>query len=361
MNELDEILQCICRLTLPPWNHCVPSDLTTKKITGGLTNELYSVSYCDGQDTSHILVRIFGKSDGLLNREVENEIFISLSNKNISPRLMGVYPWGRIEEFLFDRKPLSSGTDMVRMDRELDCVELIAKALQSLHSTSLDLDPSRASANIFKVLEKWLCLASKYGSCIRVSPRCPEFETPSIESLSREVEYVTRKVREKLFSHKSVVSNKLCQRLLARVLCHNDMLSGNIMLNEVDKSVRLIDFEYAGMNHAAADIANVFTAVCESIMLSGQAQDVKLNFPSEAIQKHFLECYLGESITDRDLRVILTVISGFAMADELRWTIWGIIQASQSEVDFDYVFYYHSRFNAYREYVNIFTSRYSLL
>jgi thiamine kinase-like enzyme len=145
--------------------------------------------------------------------------------------------------------------------------------------------------------------------------------------------------------------------LLSEVVCHNDLLSGNIMLDPVRNSVRLIDFEYSGINLAVADVANVFTAVCESIMLSGEPQDVERNFPPRHKQLHFLETYLGHAIPDSEREAVFTVILGFAMADELRWTIWGTIQAEQSIVDFDYVFYYNSRFDAYKNYKRLLEER----
>jgi thiamine kinase-like enzyme len=291
-------------------------------------------------------MRIFGKSDGLLNREVENVIFKHLSEKSISPKIIGIYPWGRLEEFLVDSKPLSSGMDMVHVSDDVDCVDLIAKSLRSLHSVKLDLGTVSASANIFEILQKWLSLASKYAV------------SPSVETLQKEINFINHELREKLLNHPRVKASVLCARILREVLCHNDMLAGNIMMHERDKTVRLIDFEYAGLNHAVADIANVFTAVCESQMLAGQPQDVVRNFPSEAIQKHFLESYFGQAITDSgELALLLALVSGFAMADELRWTIWGIIQANQSTVDFDYVGYYHSRFSAYKDYVEMFKTR----
>ena len=358
----DDILRCICRLNSHPWNLRKPDELVFRRITGGLTNILYLVTAFDGPTEYQLLVRVFGKSDGLLNRDIENEVYKNLSRNHVSPSLIGIYDWGRLEEFLADSKPLSSGRDMVRITSDLDCVELIAKALVHLHSVQIDIDRCQVSANILSILSKWLVLAGKYGETIKVSSRFANFDPPTINSLSKQVDFVVREIREELLSHPRVIGSRFCNRLLAEVLCHNDMLAGNIMLRDRDKSVRLIDFEYAGFNFAAADIANVFTAVCESIMLSGEPQDVSRNFPSEEIQKHFLESYFGEPITDSsELEVLYAVIAGFAMADELRWSIWGIVQANQSTVEFDYVFYYNSRFQAFKEYVGIFEARFDKL
>lgn len=47
---------------------------------------------------------------------------------------------------------------------------------------------------------------------------------------------------------------------LETCLCHNDLLSGNILRNEQHPQVmHLIDYEYAAYNHRAFDLANHFS------------------------------------------------------------------------------------------------------
>ena len=45
------------------------------------------------------------------------------------------------------------------------------------------------------------------------------------------------------------------------VLCHNDLLLGNILYDENSNVVHFIDFEYAGPNYQAYDIANHFNEI----------------------------------------------------------------------------------------------------
>ncbi len=357
MPEFENVRTAICSLEERPWNSVNGSGVKLDKITGGLTNILYKASSSDDSGTHVLLVRIFGKCDGLLDRELENEIYKQLSASHISPRLIGVYPWGRLEEYLIKNHPLNSGTDMISITPERDTVKLIAGALSKLHSVKLTLAPNTESANIFGVLRKWLNLSMKYGSTIRSSPRCPQFETPTIDRLQSELGFITAFVQNDLLSRNMFVKSGTCRRLLSEVLCHNDLLSGNIMLDRETNSVRLIDFEYSGLNHAVADIANVFTAVCESIMLSGQAQDVAHNFPAPSIQLHFLGHYLGYPVPEVEIEAVLTLILAFSSLDELRWTIWGVIQSNQSTVDFDYVFYYNSRFDAFKVYKTLLLTK----
>ena len=361
MNDGDNVkkfLDAISGLEIEPWRGISRDKLHVVRITGGLTNILYKVSLVDSTPEfrgPELLVRIFGAVDGLLDREKENRILRILSENRVSPFLVAEFEWGRFEEFLSNRLPLKSGTDMVRISPECDMVSLIAGCLRHLHAIDLKCDHASVSANVFDVADRWLDLARNFGDTIKASPKCPNFIPPTIPILSEEVTFVRNFVSSKVIHHPRVSSSHTCSRLLKQVLCHNDMLAGNLLFDESDKSLRLIDFEYSGYNYAVADIANVCAAVCESIMLSGQPQDVGRNFPSDAIQLHFVERYLdmSESLPAAEHEPVLLIIRAFAMAEELRWTIWGILQSQQAVGDFDYCMYYNSRFNAYQEYKRI--------
>jgi thiamine kinase-like enzyme len=60
------------------------------------------------------------------------------------------------------------------------------------------------------------------------------------------------------------------------VLCHNDVLSGNVLLEPTtdgqisgDPKITLIDYEYSGYNYRAFDIANHFCGLlCFSVFSS---------------------------------------------------------------------------------------------
>lgn len=355
----EKFLNAIASLDIVPWAGIKSEDLKVTRIAGGLTNILYKVSLTDREDQSskpELLVRIFGAVDGLIDREKENLILERLSECGISPRLIAKYDWGRLEEFLSTRSPLQSGVDMVRITPDCDMVSLIAGCLRKLHSVNLGADSVVHSANVFAVIERWLDLSRKYSHTIKSSPKCPGFTPPSIEVLTKEVEWIGTFIENEIMSHPRIRASKTCHRLSQEVLCHNDMLAGNLLFDESDKSLRLIDFEYSGYNYAIADISNVCAAVCESIMLSGQPQDVGKNFPSDKVQLHFVQEYLGSdfAIPTEDYQPVLLVIRAFAMAEELRWTIWGILQSQQAAVGgFDYCMYYNSRFHAYHEYKDI--------
>lgn len=110
------------------------------------------------------------------------------------------------------------------------------------------------------------------------------------------------------------------------VLCHNDLLAGNII--DAGDRVWLVDWEYAGIGHPLFDLAGV----CAN------------NAFSESEELALLEAYRG-SVDERDLldlRILKTMSS-------LREALWALIQSVASDIDFDYVRYADDNFAAYRE------------
>lgn len=103
--------------------------------------------------------------------------------------------------------------------------------------------------------------------------------------------------------------------------CHNDLLAANFLLS-VD-GLRLVDWEYAGMNDRYFDLGNF--AVNNELDLDG---DVAL-----------VEAYFG-SVTQRRLARLrlMKVIS------DLREAMWGVVQAGVSTLDVDFLEYAEEHF-----------------
>lgn len=53
--------------------------------------------------------------------------------------------------------------------------------------------------------------------------------------------------------------------------------------------------------------------------------------------KVYLESYQNESVTEQDVERLYVQVNKFALASHLLWTIWALIQAEHSTIDFDYV------------------------
>ena len=97
------------------------------------------------------------------------------------------------------------------------------------------------------------------------------------------------------------------------VPCNNDLLAGNFL--DDGERVRLIDYEYSGMNDACFELGNTATE-CE--------------FTPEMTEA-WTEAYFG-TLRPQDLaRVRLQ-----SLCSEYGWSLWGFIQAASSPIDYDF-------------------------
>lgn len=171
------------------------------------------------------------------------------------------------------------------------------------------------------------------------------------------------------------------------VLCHNDLLSGNVL--EMTRPAApaavpvgsgassllslppppspplcVIDYEYAAYNFRAYDIANHF---CEH---AGFEFDLS-RYPKPDVQAHFFDAYIAAAATAAatavagsepagDIAAALSAhrhpcfraalycrVNQYALASDLWWGIWAIIQAKHSPIDFDFMSYALVRLTAY--------------
>ena len=97
--------------------------------------------------------------------------------------------------------------------------------------------------------------------------------------------------------------------------CHNDLLSENFLLEEATDTLRLIDWEYAGMGDPFFDLGN-FAA--------------QHRF-TDAHDDGLLAAYLGAA----DPRAMARLKLLKCMSD-FREAIWGVLQQGVSQLDFDF-------------------------
>lgn len=80
-------------------------------------------------------------------------------------------------------------------------------------------------------------------------------------------------------------------------------------------------------------------------------------YPTHDEQIRFLEAYLETStkLDNPDINenvtpeILQKEAAAWVMAVHLSWGLWGLIQANQSEIDFDYFLFSTQRLNAFRE------------
>uniref|UniRef100_A0A453KUM5 ethanolamine kinase n=1 Tax=Aegilops tauschii subsp. strangulata TaxID=200361 RepID=A0A453KUM5_AEGTS len=129
------------------------------------------------------------------------------------------------------------------------------------------------------------------------------------------------------------------------VFAHNDLLSGNLMLNDLEEKLYFIDFEYGSYSYRGFDIANHFNEY------AGFECDYNL-YPDKDVQYHFFRNYLSDrpsEVQEQDLDALYTETNTFRLASHLYWALWALIQARVSPIDFDYLGYFFLRYGEYKK------------
>jgi ethanolamine kinase len=144
-------------------------------------------------------------------------------------------------------------------------------------------------------------------------------------------------------------------------------LSGNVIVqprtaatkaSEIE-TVNFIDYEYATPSPAAFDIANHFAEWggfdCDFTVLPTREQ--RRGFIREYIRSYFLHKRLQVAPEDEELEAthLFNEVDIFRGVPGFYWGIWALIQATISQIDFDYAAYAEIRLGEYwawREEVN---------
>lgn len=120
------------------------------------------------------------------------------------------------------------------------------------------------------------------------------------------------------------------------VFSHCDLLPGNIIYNHESNETTFIDLEYGGYEYRGFDIANHF---CE---FAGYTCDYS-RYPTKEVQQEWIKIYLGSSVSNSEIEeeaeILYLEVVEFCKAAHLLWVVWALVQASMSDIEFDYMTY----------------------
>ena len=147
------------------------------------------------------------------------------------------------------------------------------------------------------------------------------------------------------------------------VFTHMDLQSLNL-LKPADPlktnhpgSLKMIDFEYAGINPRAADIANTFCEFCD---MNNLHPNYRSQYPSTSIQNEFLRSYIEAAdskfssslSSDGDWTICLDTlrleIERFTLSSHLGWALWSLLQKIESPINFDFLMYASIRLDGFK-------------
>jgi len=345
------------------WKEIVSSQLVIKQISGGLSNVVFYVGLpehlidTEAREPTQVLLRLFGDlSSGPVHEfrlVQETLVFTMLAERNLGPRLFGVFPGGRLEEFI-QGHPLTS-----EELRSPVYSEEIAKNTGLIHSLNVPVskDPN------------WLgdtmrSLALKLAPM--VPDRVPQSEREAVTFLKK---VNLRQEVDWLLSFLRNVPSPV-------VFSHNDINCGNILVRDDPESwdpVVLIDFEFAAYNYRGFDLANHFI---EWIYDYGTKtfpyfSKNESKYPTRAQMERWVKRYLEvyeeqKSLQDENnlhhkrnqvrtkgivgkekMEDILDEIAAYSLASHLLWVVWACKQAQTSSITFSYYCYSYTRLKDY--------------
>jgi thiamine kinase-like enzyme len=260
-----------------------------RPLDGGITNRNFCVTFGDDD----YVVRLPGKDTNLLgiDREAERIANEQAAGLGLAPKVAAALenPRCLVTSFV-------AGREMTAEElRRPDAVAEVAGALREFHDSGLVLPTE------FQVLE----IARDYAEVARSRGSEPPGAFDDAFAGARAVVQAVGDDAEH-----------------APVPCHNDLLPANFLHG--DDRILIVDWEYAGMGDRFFDLGNLAVN----------------NEFGEQDEDRLLEAYFGEPPTPRR-RAALNL---FRFMSDFREAMWGVVQGSVSDLDFDFDAYASKHF-----------------
>jgi thiamine kinase-like enzyme len=348
--------------------------LQVKPLEGGLSNELFIVSQ---SHTPSVLVRIHpdetDEGFSVVDREVENRLVAWLSQQQgsgdgtrVAPIYYGRFENGRVEEFYPNVMTLSH-TEMPEYATQ------IAQHMADFHRLAAPhhILPKPKSTSVYETLDKWFSAA---GVTI---DNDPSPNAAFVQTLHTEWTWLRNELETTPTpaTPASPIQTQALEFIRQVVLAHMDCQSLNVLKNmessdsvtdddddssnhHHNKNIKLIDFEYAGWNPRAADIANTFWEYCDMNNLRAKYDT---EYPTAEQQSVFFRSYvqradpsLADAVSaepnqwDDFLDTLRREVGRFSLLSHLVWSVWSVLKATEeSGIDFDYMAYARHRMDGY--------------
>jgi len=318
--NLESQIRRIAKDAVREWNEIDVKDIHVKEVSGGMTNVLYraSVPKTDTTKVNYVLIRIYGnKTDLIIDRKRELENVKRLYVAGYGPKIFGTFENGYVYEYYQGRSV--SGEEL----KTCNWNAKLAAELARWHKHEIaDKNPE-----VWNTIENWLSLVPE------------SYQNPAKDAILSRLGGL-KKIRQELEEVKEMAS----QLKSPVVFSHNDLLGGNIIVNENNGEIKFIDFEYAAPNYQAFDIANHFNE------WAGFEADYS-RYPTKEQQYEFYRSYLKAfneaEPTESELHNLYVQVNKFALVSHFFWGSWALVQGAISQIDFDFVAYAELRFAEY--------------
>ena len=265
-----------------------PVEGEPQPLEGGITNRNYRATFAGSE---HV-IRLPGRDTDVLgiDRAAEGAAASAAAAVGIAPPVTALLedPPCLVCAFV-------AGRQVVEDDlRGPDLLETLARTLATLHGSGANVP---VSFSAFRVVEDYEASARRRGAQVPDDYTAAHGRAARIEAAFGGGDHEP-------------------------VLCHNDLLAGNLLVDGDD--IRIVDWEYAGMGDRWFDLGNL--AVNNGL---GPAEEERL-----------LTAYLGEPADDRR-RAALALMR---FMSDFREAMWGVLQSTVSDLDFDFESYAREHF-----------------
>jgi len=254
----------------------VKNRTSVTELSGGLTNRNLAIQ----SDGAHYVARISSNSSDLLNinREDEYKNTIIASEAGIGAIVHDYLPGqgllliSYINGKTFDAQDIANNLPRV------------AKAAKTLHSAK----PFVSDFNMFTLQKRYLDIVQSNGFIY--PPKYLDYE-----------------------GHVADLKKALAVLPDEIVPCNNDLLPGNFI--DDGEKIWLIDYEYSGNNDACFELGNIWAEA----------------FLEYDALVELIDAYYGAHRPEKIARAWLQ-----SLMAKYGWTLWAAIQASISDIDFDF-------------------------
>jgi len=262
-------------------------------LEGGITNRNYKVRFA-GED---VVVRLPGKDTNLLgiDRGAERAAGELASGAGIGPEVVTMLddPPCLVTRFIVG-EPI--GAEELRQPV---AIAEVAKALRTLHACEERLPVEFSS---FRVVEAYAERIAARGGAVPSSYEWAAAAAHRIEAALVGPEHEP-------------------------VPCHDDLLAANFLRTR--QGIRIVDWEYAGMGDRYFDLGNF-------------AVNNELDGDDEAV---LLAAYFGAPASERRLASLRLM----RFMSDFREAMWGAVQSTISDIDFDFGDYCEKHFERMRD------------
>jgi ethanolamine kinase len=282
----------------------------------------------DEIDADSILMRAYGNNtDILIDRDREATSHLVCAKNGLAPPLLARFRNGLLYRFIPGEvcTPKDLGTEQTwravarRLGQwhaklPISAISTTEKALNGVNGNDAIIDRMPVP-NIWTVMRKW----------IDALPQTTPKQQTRKSFLEKEL--------ERSFSD---LDNQDGPGEHGFVFAHCDLLSANVIKTKDEHGVAFIDYEYSAPGPAAFDLANHFSE------WTGYECDYNL-IPTRPTRHAFLQEYLsayysqlGQPQPKSALQSLEKEVDRFRGMPGFYWGIWALIQATISQIDFNY-------------------------